>query len=129
MRDKILAAAVLGLTAFALAVPTLAQEGDPEAGEKTFNKCKACHTIEAGEKHKIGPNLHGVIGRKAGTAEGFKYSKPMIESGITWDEAALAKYLTDPKGTVPGNKMAFPGIKKEDELANVIAYVKKESSE
>ncbi len=97
-------------------------DGDVEDGKKVFNKCKVCHTLEEGQ-HKIGPSLAGVIGRPAGTAEGFKYSDAMKESGVVWDEASIDKYLADPKGFIPGNKMAFAGLKKEEERANVIAYI------
>jgi cytochrome c len=106
----------------ALATPASA-EGDAGKGEKIFAKCKACHTIEAG-KNKVGPSLAGVVGRHAGGAEGFKYSDAMHSAGVTWDEASLDKYLADPKGFVPGNKMAFPGLKNEQDRQDVIAYLK-----
>lgn len=106
----------------ALATPASA-EGDAGKGEKLFAKCKACHTIEAG-KNKVGPSLAGVIGRHAGGVEGFKYSDAMHSSGVIWDEASLDKYLADPKGFVPGNKMAFPGLKNEQDRQDVIAYLK-----
>lgn len=103
--------------------PAFAQgAGDPAAGEKVFNQCKACHTIEAG-KNRVGPSLHGVVGRAAGTAEGFQYSPAMKSSGLTWTPENLDKYLTDPKALVPGNKMAFAGLKKPEDRANVIAYL------
>lgn len=113
--------------ALALAVlsggPALAQGGgDPAAGEKVFNQCKACHTVEAG-KNRVGPSLHGVVGRKAGSVEGFKYSDAMKNSGLTWTPENLDKYLASPKGDVPGNKMAFAGLKKPEDRANVIAYL------
>jgi cytochrome c len=96
--------------------------GDPAQGEKVFGKCKACHTLEAG-KNKIGPSLAGLFGRTAGTVEDFKYSDAMKASGIVWDEAALDNYLADPKKAIPGNKMVFPGLKKEEDRQNVIAYL------
>lgn len=101
-------------------------DGDADAGKKVFNKCKVCHSLEAGE-NKIGPSLAGVIHRPAGTVEGFKYSDAMSGAGLTWDEETLDKYLTDPKGFIPGNKMAFAGLKKEADRQNVIAYIESES--
>lgn len=97
-------------------------DGDAEAGKKVFNKCKVCHTLEAGV-NKVGPNLAGIIGRPAGSVEGFKYSDAMKNSGLTWDAATLDQYLADPKGFVPGNKMAFVGLKKEDDREDLIAYL------
>jgi cytochrome c len=106
-----------------IAAGALAQAaGDPVAGEKVFNQCKACHTVQAGQ-NRVGPSLAGVVGRKAGAVEGFKYSDPMKGSNLTWDAATLDKYLADPKGFVPGNKMAFAGLKKPEDRANVIAYL------
>lgn len=97
--------------------------GDAEAGKKAFAKCRACHQLAEG-KNTVGPSLHGLFGRKSGTAPGFKYSDAMKEKGITWDEKTLAEYLADPKGYIPGNKMVFPGIKKDSELADLISYLK-----
>jgi cytochrome c len=98
-------------------------EGDAAAGEKVFRKCKACHVIDS-EKNRLGPHLIGLFGRAAGGVDGFKYSKAMAESGVTWDETTLDAYLADPKGYIPKNKMAFPGLKKEADRANIIAYLK-----
>ena len=101
-------------------------DGDAAAGKKVFNKCMACHDA-VNDKSKVGPSLHNVVGRKAGTFEGFKYSDAMKkagEGGLVWDEANLAEYIHDPKAKVPGNKMAFPGLKEDADIANVIAYLK-----
>ncbi len=102
------------------------QAQDAAAGEKVFTKCKVCHVVEE-DKNKVGPSLKGVIGRTAGTHEGFKYSPAMIEAGkggLVWDDAKLTEYLHDPRGMIKGAKMAFPGLKKDDDVANVIAYLK-----
>ncbi|SNB75850.1 cytochrome c [Arboricoccus pini] len=101
-------------------------DGDPAKGEKVFARCKACHNADS-DQNKIGPHLSGVVGRKAGSVADFDYSDAMKNSGLTWDEATLTKYLKDPKGVVPNNKMAFTGLKKDDEIANVIAYLKTKS--
>ena len=105
-----------------IAVP--AGAADLAAGAKIFAKCRICHTVAAGAPSAVGPNLHGLFGRKAGSLPGFSYSAAMKASGVTWDDAALARYLRDPKGFIPGGRMAFPGIKDEGELADVIAYLK-----
>jgi cytochrome c len=118
MKSVLLAA----VAAAGLFAATSAQAQDAAAGEKAFGKCKACHTVEAG-KHRVGPSLHGVVGRKSGTAEGFKYSDAMKNAGVEWNAESLSKYLADPKGFIPGNKMVFAGIKDETERANVIAYL------
>ncbi|ASY57591.1 MULTISPECIES: c-type cytochrome [Sinorhizobium] len=103
-----------------------AQEGDAEAGATVFKKCSACHVVDK-DQNRVGPSLMGVIGRTAGTHANFKYSKAMVDAGkngLVWDEAALNEYLRDPKAKVKGTKMVFPGLKKDDEIANVIAYLK-----
>ena len=97
---------------------------DAVKGEKLFTKCKACHNADA-PKHKIGPHLVGIVGRKAGTAEGFtKYSKDLKNSGIVWDEANLDKWLTGPKAMYPKTKMIYPGLKKAEDRADIIEYLK-----
>ncbi|MEP9369233.1 c-type cytochrome [Xanthobacter sp. VNH20] len=88
-----------------------------------FNQCKACHKVEAG-KNAVGPSLFGIFGAKAGSVAGYQYSTPMKNSGLTWDDATLSKYLTSPKDLVPGSKMAFAGIKNPDDLKAVVAYLK-----
>ena len=104
-----------------------AQAGDPAAGQRVFNQCMACHTIQQGGPNRVGPNLHGVAGRKAGAMEAFRYSanmKQLAEGGLTWDDETLRRYLANPKSVVPQGSMAFPGIRNEQQLNDVIAYVK-----
>ncbi len=99
--------------------------GDPVAGAKTFKVCSACH-IATEAKNKVGPTLQGVVGRPVASVADYKYSKAMTDfgQGKTWDEATLTEYLKSPKALVKGTKMAFAGLKKDDEIANVIAYLK-----
>ncbi|WP_020591931.1 c-type cytochrome [Kiloniella laminariae] len=124
---KKIALMAFGLTAgIALGLGT-AQAGDAAAGEKVFKKCKSCHTIEADGKNKIGPNLHGIIGKAAATAEGFKYSDAMAESGVTWTEETLTEFLTKPKDFIPGTKMSFGGLKKADQIEDLLAYLQANS--
>ena len=97
---------------------------DAAAGEKVFAKCKVCHQIGESAKNMVGPVLNGVVGRPAGTYPGYHYSDANKNSGITWDEATLKVYLKDPKAKVPGTKMVFPGLTSDEDIANVIAYLK-----
>lgn len=119
--NKILWLAV-GTLVWLAAAPASA-DGDAKAGKKVFNKCKACHALEAG-KSKIGPSLHGIIGRTAAGVVGFKYSDAMKSSGVVWTDEKLDAYLTKPKEFMPGNKMVFACLKKEKQRADVIAYLK-----
>ncbi|MBG07081.1 MAG: cytochrome c family protein [Rhodospirillaceae bacterium] len=98
-------------------------EGNAKLGKKVFNKCRACHALKPGKK-KLGPSLHGVIGRKAGSESYFKYSPAMKSSGIEWTEENLEKYLQAPKKFIPKNRMAFGGLKKKKDRKNIIAYIK-----
>jgi cytochrome c len=116
--------ALCAVTGGIVSVPALAQ--DAVAGKKVFAKCAACHDAKA-EKNKVGPHLVGIVGRKAGTVEGFKYSEAMIAAGaggLVWDDANIGEYVKAPKEKIPGNKMAFPGLKVDADIANVIAYLK-----
>ncbi|MPY70814.1 MAG: c-type cytochrome [Alphaproteobacteria bacterium] len=115
-----LAAALL---ASALLATPHAFAADAAKGKTAFNKCRACHTLEAG-KNRIGPHLQGIFGRKAGAVEKYAYSSAMKKSGIVWDEKTLTDYLADPRKSVKGTKMAFPGIKKKSELDDLMAYLK-----
>lgn len=125
------AVAALSFSTFSL-VTHAAAEGDVEAGKKVFLKCAVCHGV-GDVKKPVGPTLNGVIGRTAGTEPDFLakgaggYSKAMIEAGkngLVWTEADIGEYVTNPKKKVPGNKMAFPGLQKPEDIANVIAYLK-----
>lgn len=97
---------------------------DAAAGEKVFAKCKACHQVGEGARNLVGPVLNGVVGRAAGTYPGYHYSEANKKSGLTWDEATLTQYLKNPKAKVPGTKMFFPGLPSDNDIANVIAYLK-----
>ena len=98
--------------------------GDAAKGKKLFTKCKACNNAEK-PQNKVGPHLVGIVGRKAASADGYKkYSKDLKESGIVWDEANLDKWLANPKGMYPVTKMIYPGLKKAEDRADLIEYLK-----
>ncbi len=99
-------------------------DGDAVKGKKVFKKCKACHTVDEGGKKLVGPNLFGIVGAKAGHMEGYKYSKALLASGLTWDEATLDTWLKKPRAMVKKTKMTYAGLKKDKQRANVIAYLK-----
>jgi cytochrome c len=116
---------LLGMLQFGYASAALA-EGDVTVGEAVFKKCMACHNFDPAQK-RVGPHLAGIIGRKAASVEGFAYSKIMKTKGtegVVWDEATLSAYLKDPKAFATGTKMAFAGLKKDEDIANLIAYLK-----
>lgn len=122
MKKQILGAALIAGLAMGAGA---AKAADVESGKQVFKQCMACHTAEAG-KNKIGPSLFGVVGRKAGEVEGFKYSKPMhekAEAGFVWTPEHLHEWITNPKGVVPGTTMAFAGVKDAAKVDDVIAYL------
>lgn len=140
MRKRIAAGTVaLGLTAAAAfgAAQALAEgagvtvtdaagtayTGDVAAGEKIFKQCAQCHSLKEGE-NRIGPTLYGIVGRTAGTIEGYSYSKANRESGKVWSEQVMFDYLENPRASIPGTKMAFVGLRKPQDRADVIAYIK-----
>lgn len=109
-----------------LASAPFAFGADIDAGKKVFAKCAACHAVGETAKHKVGPVLNDVVGRKAGAAEGYSYSPAMAkagEGGLVWDDPTLHAYLAKPKDVVKGTKMTFAGLKKDEDIANVIAYL------
>jgi cytochrome c len=111
--------------ALVLAAGSVLAEGNETRGERLFNQqCKACHTLEKGGHNLVGPNLHGLFGRKAGSAD-YQYSDAMKSSGITWDEKTLAEYLKDPQAKVPNTKMTYIGLRQEQQLEDMIAFLKK----
>jgi len=118
MRLWVIAGAVV------LASASGATAQDLAAGESSFKKCLPCHSIGADAKNKVGPELNGIDGRKAGTAEGYNYTDANKNSGITWSEAEFKEYIQDPRAKIKGTKMVFAGIKNETEIANLWAYLK-----
>jgi cytochrome c len=118
----------LGLTVAALGFAVshgsaLAQ--DVAAGEKVFNtRCKVCHQIGEGAKNAIGPEQNGLIGRKTGSVEGYSYSDANKNSGLTWDEATFREYIKNPRAKIPGTKMVFAGLPKQEDIDNLLAFLK-----
>jgi cytochrome c len=117
MRTLIFAA---GLVA---AMASAASAQDVAKGEISFHKCLACHSIGDDAQNKIGPELNGLDGRHSGSVEGFVYSDANKNSGIVWNEAKFKEYIQDPRGVVPGTKMIFAGIRNQQEIGDLWAYV------
>lgn len=118
-------AGVLALNAPAFAEEEMAPAGDAVKGKKVFTKCKACHTDDKSGKNKVGPNLWGIVDRGIAEVEGFKYSSAFEgkKGEVVWDVETLTTYLAAPKKWEPKTKMAFPGIKKEEDLHDLVAYL------
>ncbi len=112
--------------AFTLGATPAAFAQDAAAGQRVFNQCRACHTSDAGGRNGVGPNLHGVVGRRAASIEGFRYSanmRQLAEGGLTWTPENLQRYLANPKDVVPQGSMAFAGLRQEQQRNDVIAYL------
>lgn len=118
---KLLTRSILIAGVFAPA-PVAAQ--DIAAGERSWNKCRACHQVGETAKNGVGPQLNGLFGRVSGTVEGYSYSPANKNAAITWDEAVFAEYIKDPKAKIPGTKMVFAGIKNEKEIGDLTVYLK-----
>ncbi len=116
---------VAALTA-SLSVPALA-EGDAAAGERVYNRCKACHAVGEGARNRVGPQLNGIVGAEIASVDGFKYSKAFMDKKaevLVWTEQALAAFLQKPRNYIPRTRMSFGGLNKEEDRVNVIAYMK-----
>ena len=118
MRFVVLSAAVF------LAGLQQVQAQDAAAGEKVFTQCRACHQVGEGAKNAVGPVLNGLFGRPAGSVEGYNYSPANKNSGITWDEATFREYIKNPRAKVPGTKMIYAGLKDEQRINDLVAYLK-----
>lgn len=123
MHRKMILLAACALLVPLLPAPTRAQAADPARGEEIFEACSACHSIEAGE-NGYGPSLHGVVGRRAGTAPDYEYSDAMRRARLVWDEATLDRWLAGPRALVPGTRMSFPGLPDRQDRRDVVAYLK-----
>jgi cytochrome c len=109
-------------------LPAPYNAADYEAGRRVFAQCRSCHTIDAGGGNRVGPNLHGVFGREIGSAEGFNYSQAVQDANFVWDGAQLDHWLQNPQTFLPGNRMAFAGVRNETQRRDLIAYLMVESA-
>lgn len=104
----------------------MAKEGSAKKGATLFKtRCLQCHTVEEGGANKVGPNLHGIFTRKAGEYSGFSYTDALVKKGVEWNQDSMNEWLENPKKFIPGTKMAFAGLKKEKDRADLIAYLVK----
>ena len=109
-------------------LPAPYNEASYESGRRVWAQCRSCHTLNQGGQHRIGPNLHGVFGREAGSAAGFTYSPAVREAAFTWDSAQLDHWLQNPGEFLPGNRMAFSGVRDETQRRDLIAYLMVETA-
>ena len=110
------------------ALPAPYNEASYEAGRRVFAQCRSCHTTDPAGGNRVGPNLHGVFGREAGTKEGFTYSQALQEANFVWDADHLDHWLANPQTALPGNRMAFAGVRDEAQRRDVIAYLMVETA-
>ena len=119
---------IVMLTTSLLMAPSFASAQDADAGQRVYNQCRACHTVDQGGRNGVGPNLYGVFDRAAGSVDGFRYSAALrtkAGEGLKWDEATLRAYLANPKAVIPGGSMAFAGLRNEQQLNDLIAYLRR----
>lgn len=117
------AAALAAALCVCIAATAGAQDANIADGQKSFAKCRPCHQIGEGAKNIVGPELNGIVGRKAGSVAGYNYSDANRKSGLIWDEATIKEYMRNPRAKVPGTRMAFAGITRESEINNLFAYL------
>lgn len=110
-------------------INALIANADVKRGQTLFLQCRACHSLGAGEAHKVGPNLHGMFGRKAGQAPGFVYSEPLSQSDVTWNPETLNEFLARPSQFIPGNRMVFIGVGKPADRGNLIAFLQQATAD
>ena len=118
-----LAALALAAASVCIATSGALAAGDAASGANLFKRCMVCHTADKGGPNRVGPNLFGVVGRKAGSLASYSYSRAMAASGIIWSEANLAPYLTSPSTVVPGTKMTFAGLSQPQQAQDVATYL------
>ncbi len=119
-----LALVAVTVAAMSTTISTVAPAADLQNGKAVWNKCRACHQVGETAKNLVGPILNGLIGRKAGTVEGYNYSEANRNSGIVWDEAIFREYIKNPKAKMPKTKMVFAGLTDEQDIDDLLAYLK-----
>lgn len=124
---KPLKSLLLPLLALTLQAPPALATGDPDKGRAVFSRCASCHQVGLSARNGFGPQLNGIIGRRAGSVEGYVYSPAMKNATLVWSEKNLKTFLKSPGDTVPGNKMRFWGIGSDSQIADLLAYLRKYS--